>query len=159
MKMNNFTRLLVAVVVSQLAGLIGSIFTTPKIATWYAALDKPGFNPPSWIFGPVWTALFLLMGIAAYLVWKKGLDNRGVKMALAIFVAQLVANVLWSVFFFGQENPGLGFAWILLLWAMIAWTIYEFRKISKTAAYLLVPYILWVSFASILNYSIWQLNG
>jgi tryptophan-rich sensory protein len=159
MKMSNFAKLLVAIVVSQAAGLLGTIFTTPKIPTWYAELAKPSFNPPSWIFGPVWTTLFLLMGIAAYMVWKNGLENRGTKTALGIFLAQLVANVLWSAFFFGLENPGLGFAWILLLWAMIAWTISEFRKLSKPAAYLLVPYILWVSFASALNFAIWQLNS
>lgn len=157
MKPKNILKLIVAIAVSELAGIIGSIFTAPSIPTWYATLAKPSFNPPSWVFAPVWTTLFALMGIAAYLVWRKGLDRRDVKIALGIFLGQLILNTLWSFIFFGQHNPGRAFAEIIFLWLAILATIIAFAKISKPAAWLLFPYILWVSFAGFLNFSIWQL--
>lgn len=159
MQINNSAKLVIAVVVSELAGIIGAVFTTPSITGWYSGIVKPSFNPPAWVFGPVWTTLFALMGIAAFLIWKKGLDRRDVKIALAIFIGQLVLNTLWSIIFFGLHNPGLAFVEIIFLWLAILATIVSFAQISKPAAWLLVPYILWVSFAGFLNYTIWQLNS
>lgn len=159
MKINNFSKFIIAVVVSELAGVIGSIFTTPAISTWYAGLAKPALNPPAWVFAPVWTTLFALMGIAAFLVWRKGLDRKDVKIALGVFIGQLVLNTLWSIIFFGLHNPGAAFIEIIFLWLAILVTIIVFAKVSKPAAWLLVPYILWVSFAGYLNYSLWQLSA
>jgi len=158
MKINNTFKLIIAIVVSELAGIIGSIFTTPSIPIWYAGIAKPALNPPAWVFGPVWTTLFALMGIAAFLIWKKGLDRRDVKIALGIFIGQLVLNALWSIVFFGLHNPCWAFVEIIFLWLAILATIIVFAKISKPVVWLLVPYILWVSFAGYLNYSIWQLS-
>ena len=158
MKINNTFKLIIAVVVSELAGIIGSVFTTPSIAGWYATLTRPALNPPAWVFGPVWTTLFALMGIAAFLVWKKGLERRDVKIALGIFIGQLVLNTLWSIIFFGLHNPGAAFVEIIFLWLAILATIIAFAKISKLATWLLIPYILWVSFAAYLNFMIWMLN-
>jgi tryptophan-rich sensory protein len=154
----NILKLVVSIVVSQCAGLIGSAFTTPAIPTWYAALEKPFFTPPSWLFAPAWITLYVLMGIAAFLVWRLGLDDRRVRAALMIFLIQLVLNTLWSVAFFGLQSPLYGFIVIILLWLAILLTIHSFTRISRLAAWLLVPYILWVSFASVLNISIWVLN-
>lgn len=158
MKINNTFKLIIAIVVSELAGIIGSVFTTPSIAGWYAGIVKPDINPPAWVFGPVWTTLFALIGIAAFLVWKKGLDRKDVKIALGIFLGQLVLNTLWSIIFFGLHSPGGALIEIIFLWLAILATIIAFAKISKPAAWLLLPYIFWVSFAGYLNYSIWQLN-
>lgn len=141
-----------------IAGAIGSLFTAPNIPTWYATLAKPELNPPSWVFGPVWTVLFVLMGTAAFLVWRKGTHKRDVQFALSIFGVQLVLNTLWSIIFFGLQKPNYAFLEIILLWTAIAATIVVFRNVSKLAAWLLVPYIIWVSFASYLNYMIWMLN-
>jgi translocator protein len=156
--MNNRSKLLIAVIVSELAGIIGSVFTMPSVTGWYAGITKPTFNPPAWVFGPVWTTLFALMGIAAFLIWKKGLERKDVKIALGIFMGQLVLNTLWSIIFFGLHSPGGALVEIVFLWLAIAATIIAFARISKAAAWLLVPYILWVSFAAYLNYSIWILN-
>ncbi len=156
--MNNVFKLITAVIVSELAGIIGSLFTFSKIPTWYVALAKPALNPPSWIFGPVWTTLYALMGIAAFLIWKKGLDRNDVRKALAVFGLQLALNTFWSIVFFGLHSPAWAFVNIISLWLAIAWTMILFYKISKPAMWLLAPYILWVSFASYLNYSIWILN-
>ncbi len=158
MKINNTFKLIIAIVVSELAGVIGSLFTVSAIPTWYAGLVKPALNPPAWVFGPVWTTLFALMGIAAFLVWKKGLDRRDVRIALGIFIGQLVLNTLWSIIFFGLHSPGWALIDITLLWLAILGTIIVFYKISRPAMFLLLPYILWVSFAGYLNYSIWTLN-
>ncbi len=156
--MNNIFKLIIAVIVSELAGIIGSLFTFSEIPTWYATLAKPALNPPSWIFGPVWTTLYALMGIAAFLIWKKGLDRNDVRKALAVFGLQLALNTFWSIIFFGLHSPAWAFVNIISLWLAIAWTMILFYKISKPAMWLLAPYILWVSFASYLNYSIWILN-
>jgi len=158
MKINNTFRLIIAIIVSELAGVLGAFFTTPSIPTWYAALIKPVLNPPSWVFGPVWTTLFALMGIAAFLVWKMGLDRKDARIALGIFIGQLALNSLWSIIFFGLHSPAAAFVEIVFLWFAIIWTIVVFYKISKPAAYLLLPYIFWVSFAVYLNFSIWMLN-
>jgi benzodiazapine receptor len=158
MKINNFFKLVIALVVSQLAGIIGAIFTTPSIPGWYTGLITGPLNPPSWVFGPVWTTLFILMGIAAFLVWRKGLGRRDVKIALSIFVLQLILNTFWSIIFFGWQNPGGALIEIAFLWLAILASMIAFARISKPAMYLLLPYILWVSFASYLNYTIWILN-
>lgn len=143
---------------SEAAGIIGSFFTAASIPTWYATLTKPTLNPPAWVFGPVWTTLFALMGIAAFLIWRKGWSRKDVKVALGLFFAQLVLNTLWSIIFFGLQNPGAAFVEIVVFWIAIVATIVSFARISKAAAWLLVPYIVWVSFASYLNYMIWMLN-
>lgn len=150
--------LLVCMVLPQLAGFIGSIFTTPNIPTWYEGLTKPELAPPNWVFFPVWTILFLMMGVALYLVWREGVSKWSVKIALTFFFVQLALNTLWSIIFFGMQNPGLALIEIAFLWSAIALTIYTFFKVNKFAAYLLIPYLLWVSFASYLNYMIWVLN-
>jgi tryptophan-rich sensory protein len=157
-KLKDVLGLVIWVFICLAAGYIGSIFTAPSIPTWYANLNKPSFTPPNWIFGPVWTALFILMGIAAYLVWRKGLQNREVQIALSMFGVQLALNVLWSLFFFGCRQPLCAFVEIILLWAAIAVTIWYFLRISKVAGFLLLPYFFWVSFAAILNFSIWKIN-
>lgn len=156
--MNNFWKLIVSIAIAEGAGLIGTVFTTPAIPTWYRGLVKPEFAPPNWVFAPVWTALFLLMGIALWLVWKRGWDRPEVKNAIIIFFIQLVLNVLWSAIFFGMQNPGAAFAEIIVLWVSILATIFAFARISAPAAWLLTPYILWVTFASYLNFAIWRLN-
>lgn len=158
MTLNNTFKLVIAIVVSELAGIIGSVFTTPSIAGWYADIVKPTLNPPAWVFGPVWTTLFALMGIATFLVWKKGLDRKDVKIALSIFAAQLILNTLWSIIFFGLHSPGGALIEIVFLWLFILATIIAFAKISRPAAWLLLPYIIWVSFAMYLNFAIWTLN-
>ncbi|HEU0085977.1 MAG TPA: TspO/MBR family protein [Candidatus Paceibacterota bacterium] len=156
--MPTFLKLIISIILPQLAGLIGALFTTPAIKDWYVDIIKPELNPPSFVFGPVWTILFILMGISFFIIWKKGLDRKDVKIALGVFIVQLVLNSLWSIIFFGFENPGLAFIEIIFLWIAILATIILFWKISKPAAWLLVPYILWVSFASYLNYMIYVLN-
>lgn len=154
----NWLKLVASILVCFLAAGIGGYFTAQSIPTWYAALEKPSFSPPNWVFGPVWTLLYLLMGISAYLVWERGLGARGVKKALGVFGLQLVLNALWSIAFFGMRSPIAGFAVIVALWATILFTILEFRKVDKMAWWLLAPYILWVSFAAFLNFSIVMLN-
>lgn len=159
MKLNNIIKCIIAVTISELAGVIGSLFTAPAIQSgWYATLSRPAVAPPSWVFAPVWTMLFALMGVAAFLVWKRGLHRKEIKIALGIFVGQLALNTLWSVIFFGLHNPGGALVEIIILWFAILATIIAFAKISRPAAWLLVPYIVWVSFAGYLNYWIWRLN-
>ena len=158
MKLSNGWKLAISIIVCELVGIIGSIFTSMSITDWYADLVKPKLAPPNWIFAPVWTILFVLMGVAAFLVWKKGLDRKDVKIALGIFVGQLVLNTLWSIIFFGLRSPGSAFIEIIFLWVAILATIISFARISRPAAWLLVPYILWVGFASYLNFMIWMLN-
>jgi len=158
MKKNKILYLVIFVIVVQVAGLIGSIFTGQSVDSWYQTLIKPEFNPPSWVFGPVWTILYLMMAVAAFFVWQKGLNKKAVKCALLVFVIQLALNVLWSFLFFGLQNPFFAFIELIILWIAILLTIIKFYKVSKPAAWLLIPYILWVSFAAILNFAIWQLN-
>lgn len=157
-KLNNALKLAASVIICLFAGYIGSLFTRPFIPTWYATLKKPPFNPPDWVFAPVWTSLFILMGVSAYLVWHKGLQNKEVKVSLSIFGVQLVLNVLWSFLFFGLQSPIYAFAEIAILWAAIVLTVINFYRISRTAGLLLLPYIIWVTFAAFLNFSIWRMN-
>jgi tryptophan-rich sensory protein len=151
-------RVIISVLVCQAAGLIGSVFTRPAISTWYAELQKPRFTPPDWVFGPVWISLYILMGIATFLIWRRGFHHQVVRRALAIFGVQLVLNALWSFLFFGLRSPLAGLIGISLLGIAIILTIRSFLAVSRTAALLLIPYFLWVSFASGLNLSIWWLN-
>lgn len=159
MKFKQWLALAGFIALSQGAGIIGSLATTPAIRPWYSPLLKPDLAPPNWVFGPVWTTLFLLMGIAAFLVWRVGVRRKGVRLALIVFCLQLALNTLWSVIFFGLQSPGAAFVEIIFLWLAIAATIVMFAKFSKPAAWLLAPYIAWVSFAAYLNYMIWMLNA
>jgi benzodiazapine receptor len=158
MVLRRIIKLIIALAVCQLAGVVGSFFTTPAIGGWYTALEKPGFTPPSWVFAPVWISLFVLMAVAAFLVWDKGFSAKGVKAALAFFGVQLLLNTLWSVLFFGYRSPFLAFIEIVALWLAIAVTALTFFRVSKPASFLLVPYLLWVSFAAALNFAIFRLN-
>ena len=158
MKLSNLARLTISIAVSEFAGIVGSFFTMPSIRVWYADLIKPTINPPAWIFGPVWTTLFLLMGIAAFLIWMEDPKRKDVRIALAIFALQLILNISWSIIFFGLHSPGAALIEIIFLWLSILATIIAFYKILKTAAWLLTPYLAWVSFAALLNYLIWRLN-
>ncbi len=164
MKINNTLKLIISIMVCEMAGVVGAFFTTPSIAGWYAGLAKPALNPLAWVFGPVWTTLFALMGISAFLVWQKmdfnsdGTTKRKVRIALGLFVVQLVLNTLWSVVFFGLHFLVGAFFELVVLWCAIFATIVAFARISKLSAWLLLPYIFWVSFAGYLNFMIWILN-
>jgi len=158
LKRMDIFKLTTSIVLCQLAGVIGSIFTRPAIAGWYATLRKPSFTPPDWVFAPVWIILYSLMGIAAYLVWRKGLGEKQVRKAMILFSGQLMLNALWSWIFFGLRSPLAGFVEIAILSVVLIFTIQSFFKISKAAGALLIPYFLWVAFASGLNLSIWYLN-
>jgi tryptophan-rich sensory protein len=151
-------KLVVSIVATQLAGAVGALTMGNAISEWYVTLVRPELAPPNWVFGPVWTLLYLLMGIALYLVWRKGLVTKGVRLAISLFVFQLVLNTLWSYLFFGLHDPRAAFIEIVLLWSAIVATIIVFARVSRTAAWLLAPYIAWVSFAAYLNYSFWMLN-
>jgi tryptophan-rich sensory protein len=157
-KFRETIRFVVSIIACQCAGLVGSIFTSPAIPIWYAALEKPPFSPPNWLFAPAWGTLYLLMGVAAFLVWRQGLSKAGVKSALVIFLVQLVINALWSGVFFGLKSPIVGVVVIVVLWVAILFTILKFFRLSVVAGSLLIPYILWVSFATALNIAIWMLN-
>lgn len=158
MNQKKFFQLLFMILVSHSAGFFGSIFTRATVSTWYITLQKPFFNPPGWVFGPVWFILYTLMGISAYLVFQKGWKNKEVRIALYIFGIQLMLNALWSFLFFGLKSPLHAFFDIIVLWFAILLTIVYFYKVNKTATYLLIPYVLWVSFAAFLNISIVILN-
>jgi len=158
MKAKRVGMLAVAIIACLLAGAIGSVFTIESISGWYASLNKPFFTPPNWLFGPAWTTLYLLMGISLYLVWEKSGKDKKAKTAIIIFASQLALNILWSVIFFGLRLPFPAFVEIIALWLAIFFTIRAFYPISKKAAWLLVPYICWVSFAAALNLAVALLN-
>lgn len=157
MKIKDILKLAISIVLCQLTGFLGSLFTAPAIPTWYKTLKKPFFSPPNWIFSPVWISLFILMGISLFMVWRKQ-DHPRFKITLIFFLIQLIFNILWSVAFFGLRSPLLGLIDIVLLWLAILLTIQYCFRISRMAGLLLLPYILWVSFAVALNFSIWILN-
>ncbi|HJX28676.1 MAG TPA: TspO/MBR family protein [Thermoanaerobaculia bacterium] len=140
------------------AGAIGGRATYPAIPGWYRSLEKPSWTPPDWLFGPAWTTLYILMGVAAWLVWRHG-GWRTQKRPLTLFVVQVVLNALWSLLFFGLRNPALGMAEIVVLWLAILATLIAFWKVSRVAGGLMVPYLGWVTFAAALNFAIWRLNG
>ena len=150
--------LIICIAIPLLAGVVGSFSTMSSIPTWYAGLIKPVLTPPNWLFGPVWTTLYILMGIALYLVVKEGTEKKPVQLGIIVFVAQLIVNVLWSMVFFGLQSPLLGLITILVLIALVLATIYFFRQVSRTAAALLVPYIAWVCIATYLTVMILVLN-
>jgi len=157
--MNKTVKIAIALIVCLVVGYSASIVTRPSVESWYPTLTKPIFNPPNWIFMPMWTLLYILMAVAAGLVWDKIKEqNEEVKKALAFFLIQLTLNAIWSYLFFGLKNPMLALIEIVLLWLMIYETYLKFIKINKTAGYLLIPYLAWVAFAAILNASIWWLN-
>lgn len=149
-------RLIATITICLSAGAIGSVFTVSSIDTWYRGLNKPAFTPPDWLFAPAWTTLYILMGVSLYLVWSGGFSKN--QSAIGIFFLQLILNAIWSIIFFGLKNPELALAEIIVLWLVIIWTIWAFFPIAKIAAYLLVPYLVWVTFASFLNLSIVFLN-
>lgn len=148
-------RLIGSIILCLAAGVLGSLFTLQSVPTWYSALNKPSFSPPNFVFAPVWTALYVLMGISLYLVWN--LKKKKTR-AIQLFLFQLELNVLWSIIFFGFHSPLFAFGEIIILWISIFLTVRSFAKISKPAAYLLFPYLVWVSFASVLNLAIVILN-
>jgi len=151
-------KLFISILIPLLVGGVAGFFTSSGVEGWYAAANKPWFNPPNWIFAPVWTTLYILMGIALYLVWKSDAAQAVKQTAIILFAVQLTLNFFWSLLFFKLQQPGWALAEIIAMWLMILLTIFAFGKISSTAAWLMVPYICWVSFASVLNYAIWKLN-
>lgn len=157
MKSKDVIKLIVSIAAPLLAGGVGAVVTTPAISTWYATLNKPWFTPPDWLFGPVWTLLYILMGLALFLVWRSP-KSRTRDIGIALFAVQLAVNVFWSFAFFGLENTLYGVLTIIPLWVLIAATIFQFYKVSKGAAFLMVPYILWVSIATALNTAAYLLN-
>lgn len=149
--------LIISIVIAHAAGIIGSFFTVSSVGTWYTTLVQPSFAPPAWVFGPVWLTLYTLMGIAAFLVWRKR-KKGNVRRALWVYGVHLVLNALWSILFFGLHRPDLALFEIIVLLAFIVWTSVLFWRIDRRAGWLMMPYIAWVSFATILNYAIWILN-
>ncbi|MGZ5286575.1 MAG: TspO/MBR family protein [Flavisolibacter sp.] len=157
--MKNGWKLLISILIPLGIGFLGSYFTRPEIDTWYQTIQKPSWQPPSWIFGPVWTTLYIMMGIAFFLVWKNQSGNHNKKPAMIFWCLQLVLNFFWSYIFFNRHELGLALAEIILLWIFILITIILFGRVSKVAAWLMVPYISWVSFAAMLTYTIYSLNN
>ncbi|MFH1715650.1 MAG: TspO/MBR family protein [Elusimicrobiota bacterium] len=155
--MNNLIKLILSVLLCQGAGVVGGFITAKTVKTWYVTLNKPSFNPPDWVFGPVWTFLYLCMGVSLYLVWKES-DNNVINKAVIVFLIQLVLNSLWSILFFGVRSPFLALIDIIFLLIGIALCIILFYNISKLAGYLMMPYFLWVCFAAVLNTSLWLMN-
>jgi len=156
--MSNFLKLLLSIIICQLPGVIGGLFVVDSIMSWYGPLNKPSFSPPNWVFAPVWATLYLLMGISMFLIWKEGLKNKNVKDAFIIFIVQLIFNTAWTIIFFGMHSITGGLIEIILLLILIIICINRFMKISKLAAILLIPYLLWTAYAALLNYYIFKLN-
>lgn len=151
-------KLIFSIAISQSAGLIGTVFTVSSIQNWYNLLNQPSFRPPNWLFGPVWTILYTLMGISLYWIWIKGTKKKEVRDALKLFAVHLVFNATWSIVFFGMHNIPLSLVNIVVLWILIVMVMIRFYKIDKKASLILIPYLAWVSFATILNFSIFLLN-
>lgn len=151
-------KLIAAVALTVVFGAVGGLVTAPEIPVWYAGLTKPSFNPPSWLFAPVWTTLYVLMGISLFLIWKQPVSKERNK-AILFFISQFILNMAWSFIFFGMHETGWALVEMIILWLAILLTIFSFTKFSRIAAWLLVPYIVWVSFAMILNVAIWRLNS
>jgi len=156
--MNNTTKLIISILIPVVVGASSSFFTAAGVNDWYLTIQKPSFNPPNWIFAPVWTALYILMGVGLFYVWKQPIGTAYRLVAINIFIIQLILNFFWSFLFFKAQQPGYALAEIALLWLSILLMIIYFAKIKPVAGYLQIPYLCWVSFATILNYSIWQLN-
>ncbi|MCF7907131.1 tryptophan-rich sensory protein [Patescibacteria group bacterium] len=161
LKIKSLKKFLISLLLPQLAGFIGSFFTRSTISSWYAFLIKPSFNPPNWLFGPAWITLYFLMGISIYLIWTSSsfFERKAEsKKAFTLFWIHLIVNSLWSLIFFGLKSPVGALVNIIILWISIIILIIKFWRINKWASCLLIPYFFWVTFASILNYSIWHLN-
>ncbi|MBN1459566.1 MAG: tryptophan-rich sensory protein [Armatimonadetes bacterium] len=150
--------LLLWVGLSFLAAYVGSVFTSLSVNDWYLTLEKPSWTPPGKVFGPVWSTIYLLMGVAAWLVWRRR-GHAGAGLPLSLFLLQLALNAAWSALFFGLRLPGLAFAEIVVLWVLILATAVSFWRVVPVAGVLFVPYLLWVLFAAALNFSIWRLNA
>lgn len=148
----------ISILVCLGAGWLGSLFTTPAIPIWYAALKKPFFTPPSWLFAPVWSFLYICMGVACAMIWQMNIAKKNVRDALEMFGVQLMFNIFWSIVFFGMHSIAGGLIVIILLWGTLLLTIRRFYQLSNPAGALLIPYILWVSFATVLNAAIWIIN-
>ena len=157
-KKDDIIKLVISILIPLIAGFIGSIATFDGITNFFNVLNKPAWTPPSWAFAPIWTTLFILMGIALFLVWRKGFERRDVKIAMAVFGIQIILNILWSVIFFGLRSITGGLIEIIILWVAILVNIIVFYRISKVAGLLLVPYIIWVTIASYLTYTVFLLN-
>lgn len=156
--MSSFVKLVIAIALPVLIGGVSGFFTVSGVESWYQTIQKPSWNPPNWVFGPVWTTLYVMMGIALWLVWKEDTSKELKLIAGILFAAQLTLNFFWSFIFFKLEQPGFAFLEILFMWVAILATIFAFAQVNKRAAWLLVPYISWVSFAAILNFTIWRMN-
>jgi translocator protein len=154
--MNNYLKAVLSITICLAVGGISGYITADAIPGWYVNINKPSFNPPNWIFGPVWTTLYIMMGIAFFLIWKSQSPLK--HKAMLIFSVQLILNFFWSILFFNFHLLGFALIEILCMWLFILLSIISFYPVSKVAAYLLIPYLLWVSFASVLNFAIWQLN-
>lgn len=154
---NKIMRFVICLLICEGAGALGSIFTTPEIGGWYAQLLKPSFTPPNGLFAPVWTMLFMLMAVALFIVWDKTVKT-GKRAAFVTFAIQLLLNVTWSAVFFGKHMLLGGFLIIVVLWGAIALNIYRFKVVSPLAAWLMIPYLCWVTFAGVLNFYFWRLN-
>lgn len=154
----SFRNLAAAIILCLVLGSLGSLVTITGPGSWYSLLAKPAFQPPAWVFGPVWTLLFILMGIALWLVWDLGTDRPGVRSAMVVFGIQFALNIAWSFLFFGLKSPALGLLDILVLWWLILATIVTFYRLRPSAGYLLIPYFVWVSFATVLNAAVYLLN-
>lgn len=158
MKINTVFKIFISVLICLGFGFIGSLVTQTSVDTWYTTLNKPSFNPPNWLFAPVWSTLFIIMGVSGGLVWSKGFHHTWVKTALYHFGFQLVLNAFWSIAFFGYQSPLLAFVIIIALIVLVVLTIRWFKVVSQFAAYLLIPYLLWILYAAVLNFEIWRLN-
>ncbi|MBD3279171.1 MAG: tryptophan-rich sensory protein [Candidatus Pacebacteria bacterium] len=156
--MKDLSKLISSIIACQLVGILGSVFTVSSIPTWYVNLNKPFFAPPNWVFGSVWTILYFMMGVSFYLIWKQGGPKQKTRTAIKYFLSQLGLNFIWSPVFFGLRSPALALLVIVIMWVLIVLTIKKFYPLSQWAAYLLIPYLLWVSFAASLNSAIVLLN-
>jgi len=151
-------RFIISIIICQSAGIFGSLFTFEAVPDWYITLEKPFFAPPNWIFGPVWIILYFLMGVSFYIVWKDELKSKTRYVFFVVFGIQLILNALWSLLFFGLRSPLLGLIDILILDVILVVTIFYAKRVSKYAAMLLIPYMVWIIIASVLNYAIMVLN-
>ncbi len=156
--MKNWLRLLISIAIPQLVGAMGAYFTITETGSWFQTIEKPPWQPPNWLFGPSWTTLYLMMGVAFYLVWKSEATLHKKRPAMILWIAQLILNFGWTILFFNQHKIGWALIEIICLWLLILLNIFFFARINKWAAWLLVPYISWVSFAALLTYAIWKLN-
>ena len=153
-----YLKIIIAVALCMGLGFLSGMSTTEAITGWYATVNKPPFNPPNWIFAPVWTILYIMMGVAVAMIWDLGWERKEVKVAVGLFIFQFIINLIWSPAFFGLEKPLIALFIIIILWILIVICIQQFKKLKPLAGNLLIPYLLWVSFATVLNFSIWYLN-